>query len=302
MFDSEFNPKGWSLLDEQLAESGLEMSIDPFTAISAGASIIGGIFGSSQASSANKSAKKAQKKAQELANKQAAITNAYNQEAFAAEKKDYFAAREFQYETALAQWRYDTEIQDYRYLQETKKYSASVDNYANQLAFNTLGAQRAYESQQASFNELLASTAFEGQGSLIERLQNEGRASLGQAGNSRVKAMQSTLAEQGRNAAIMSASLISGEREFQRGMQEVSLQKYGSDMQAAANLMIKPQPLPEIGRPTMGPERTFVAPAQVLPGAVPPAKYTNPMMPLIGGITGATQAVASYTSSYKANK
>ena len=88
MFDSEFNPKGWSLLDEQLAESGLEMSIDPFTAISAGASIIGGIFGSSQASSANKSAKRAQKKAQELANKQAAITNAYNQEAFAAEKKD----------------------------------------------------------------------------------------------------------------------------------------------------------------------------------------------------------------------
>ena len=161
-----------------------------------------------------------------------------------------------------------------------------------------MGAQRAYESQQASFNELLASTAFEGQGSLIERLQNEGRASLGQAGNSRVKAMQSTLAEQGRNAAIMSASLISGEREFQRGMQEVSLQKYGSDMQAAANLMIKPQALPEIGRPTMGPERTFVAPAQVLPGAVPPAKYTNPMMPLIGGITGAAQSVANYTMSY----
>ena len=264
-----------------------------FAAISAVASIAGGIFGASQASSANSRSRSAQKKAEKLAKKQADITNTYNQAAFAAEKQDYFAARQFQYETALKQWKYDTEIQDFRYLQDTKKYSASVDNYANQLAFNTIGAQRAYESQQASFNELLASTAFEGQASMVENLQNTGRASLGQAGNSRVKAMQSTLAEQGRNAAIMSASLVSGEGEFQRGMQEVALQKYGSDLQAAANLMIKPQALPDIVKPVMGPERTFVAPAEVLPGAVAPAQYTNPIMPLIGGITSAAGGLAA---------
>ena len=103
--------------------------------------------------------------------------------------------------------------------------------------------------------------------------------------------MQSTLAEQGRNAAIMSASLISGEREFQRGMQEIALQKYGSDLQAAANLMIKPQALPDIIKPTMGPERTFVKPAEVLPGAVPPAQYTNPLMPLIGSISSAANSL-----------
>jgi hypothetical protein len=163
-----------------------------FAIISGIATIAGGIMGASSASRQNAENKKAQKKAQKLAEKQADITNTYNQTAFEAEKQDYFAARQFQYETALRQWKYDTEIQDYRYLQETKKYSASVDNYSNQLAFNTIGAQRAYESQQASFNELLASTAFEGQASLVENLQNTGRASLGQAGNSRVKAMQST--------------------------------------------------------------------------------------------------------------
>ena len=42
-----FNPKGGNLLEDQLAVSGLEMSIDPFTAISAGVSIIGGIAGAS---------------------------------------------------------------------------------------------------------------------------------------------------------------------------------------------------------------------------------------------------------------
>jgi len=290
--------KNFDLLGEQLAESGLEMNIDLFTGIAAGASIIGGIFGSSQADKSNRAAEKSQKKAEKLAEKQADITNKYNKQAFAAEKQDYFAARQFQYETALKQWKYDTEIQDFRYLQDTKKYSASVDNYANQLAFNTIGAQRAYESQQASFNELLASTAFEGQASMVENLQNTGRASLGQAGNSRVKAMQSTLAEQGRNAAIMSASLVSGEREFQRGMQEVALQKYGSDLQAAANLMIKPQALPEIIKPVMGPARTFIKPAQVLPGAVPPAQRTSTLMPLIGGITSAASSIGNYTMNF----
>jgi len=268
-----------------------------FAIISAVASVGAGIMGASSASRQNAANKRAQKEAQALANKQAAITNAYNQEAFAAEKKDYFAARDFQFETANRQWRYDTEIQDYRYLQDTEKFAGSVDNYINQISFNTLGAQMAYESQQASFNELLTSTAFEGQGSLIERLQNEGRASLGQAGNSRVKAMQSTLAEQGRNAAIMSASLVSGQREFQRGMQEVGLQKYGSDMQAAANLMIKPKSLPEILAPVMGPERTFVKPAEVLPGAVPPAQYTNPMLPLISSIASAAGGLARHDAA-----
>jgi hypothetical protein len=270
------------------------MAFPVFAAISAVSSIAGGIFGASQADKQNKSAKKSQKKAQKLANQQADITNEYNQTAFEASKQDYFAAKQFQYETALKQWKYDTEIQDYRYLHETKKYAASVDNYSNQLAFNTIGAQRAYESQQASFNELLASTAFEGQASMIENLQNTGRASLGQAGNSRVKAMQSTLAEQGRNAAIMSASLVSGEREFQRGMQESNLQKYGADLQAAANLMIKPQALPDLIKPVMGPDKTFVAPAEVIPGAVAPAQYTNPMLPLIGGISSAASTAAQF--------
>ena len=283
--------KNYDLLGEQLAESGLEMNV--FAAIGAVTAIAGGIFGATQANKQNSASERSQKDAQKLANKQADITNDYNKAAFEAEKQDYFAARQFQYDTAVRQWQYDTEIKDFRYLQDVRKYGFSVDNYQNQLAFNTLGAQMAYESQQASFNELLASTAFEGQASMIENLQNTGRASLGQAGNSRVKAMQSTLAEQGRNAAIMSASLLSGEREFQRGMQEVSLQKYGSDLQAAANLMIKPQALPDIVKPVMGPARTFIEPAEVLPGAVPPAQRTSTLMPLIGGISSAAGGLAA---------
>ena len=247
-------------------------------------SVIGGVVGAFQASANNSRAKQARNQALEASRQKANMTNAYNLERFNAEVNDYIAARQYQYDTAVKQWQYDTEIQDYRYLQETKQYQGSVDNYQKQITFNTLGARMAYESQQAQFNELLASAAFEGEGALIQQLQAEGRASLRQAGGSRTKAIQSTVADIGRNAAILNASLTSGRREFERGMRDVSLQRYGADMQAAANLMIEPERLPELVKPTMGPARTFVAPQVVMPEAVPPAQQTNPLMPLIGGV------------------
>ena len=255
-----------------------------FGGIGAGFSVIGGVVGAFQASANNSRAAQARNQALEASRQKANMTNAYNLERFNAEVNDYIAARQYQYDTAVKQWQYDTEIQDYRYLQETKKYQGSVDNYQKQITFNDIGARMAYESQQAQFNELLASAAFEGENALIEQLQAEGRASLRQAGGSRTKAIQSTLAEQGRNAAILSASLVSGGREYDRGMRDVGLQRYGADMQAAANLMIEPERLPELVKPTMGPARTFVAPMVVMPEAVPPAQKTNPLMPLISGV------------------
>jgi hypothetical protein len=267
-----------------MAASQASDAAKAFGGIGAGFSVIGGVVGAFQASANNSRAAQARNQALEASRQKANMTNAYNLERFNAEVNDYIAARQYQYDTAVKQWQYDTEIQDYRYLQETKKYQGSVDNYQKQITFNDIGARMAYESQQAQFNELLASAAFEGEGALIEQLQAEGRASLRQAGGSRTKAIQSTLAEQGRNAAILSASLVSGEREYNRGMRDVSLQRYGADMQAAANLMIEPERLPELVRPTMGPARTFVAPMVVMPEAVPPAQKTNPLMPLISGV------------------
>jgi len=261
-----------------------------YAGISAAASIAGGIFGASEASKQNRAAKKAQSEQQKLAKKQAKITNEYNRKAFEAERKDYFAAREFQYDMAVKQWKYDTEIQDLRYLQDVKAYEASVENYGQQTFYNNVAYQAAKESNQASYNELLAGAAFERESTLVQNLEAEGQAALGQAGVSRGKALQALAARQGRDLAVLQATLKSSEEEFLRGDFDLALQKYGADMQAKANLMIRPERLPELIAPEMGPARTFVKPAKVLPGAVPPAKYTNPMLPLIGSITAAANA------------
>lgn len=295
MFDSEFNPKSFNLLDEQLTVSGLEMKaggVITAAAISAGASLIGGIFGSSAASKANKQAKKDREKQQELANRQAGITNRYNKSAAAAERKDYFAARQFQYEMATKQWQYETDMQDYRYLQDVKAYGASVENYGQQMLYNNISYQAAKDSQMAAFNETLDAATFEKQDMLVESLQSEGAASMGQAGVSRNKTMQAVAAQQGRNLAVLRATLTSSTEELQRSFMDIALQKYGADMQAKANLMIKPDRLPSIMKPQLGPERTFIEPALVLPAAVPPVQRQSTMAPLIGSIANAGSTLA----------
>ncbi len=218
-----FNPKE-NLLDQQLAVSGLEMQIDPFTAISAGLSIVGGIVGSSEARSQNEAAKRAQKEQQKAAKEAASAANKYNAKAFEVEKENYFNNREFQRETQLDSWRYNQEIQDIQYQAVVERYSKSVQNTENQLAFNSIAAIDAYQAEQNALNEIYTEDAFNRQGELVDRLQQEGQAALGQAGVSRNKAVQSRLAGIGRNTAINDASLISSIEQTQRNVRQIGLQ------------------------------------------------------------------------------
>ena len=285
-----FNPKE-NLLDQQLAASGLEMNIT-WAGAGAIASIAGGLFGAKSASSANRAAEKARKEQQKINKKQAEITNKYNKAAFRAEKKDYFAARQFQYEMAVKQWQYETDVQDFRYLQDVKAYGKSVENYGQQLVYNNMAYQSSKDSQMAAYNETLDAAAFDKQGMLVDKLEAEGRASMAQAGVSRGKAMQAVAAKQGRDLAVLRATLTSSTKELQRSLMDTALQKYGADMEAKANLMIRPERLPSIMKPELGPERTFVKPAKVLPGAVPPVHRQSTIMPLIAGFGGAANSMA----------
>ena len=258
-----------------------------FAGVSAVSSIAGGIFGASQASKSNRAANRRYKKQKKLNKKQAKITNAYNEAVFEAEKADYYAARQFQYEMAVKQFQYDTTVQDFRYLQDVKAYGASVENYGQQMVYNNIAYQAAKDSQMAAYNETLDAAAYEQQDMLVSQLESAGNASMLQAGGSRAKAMQAVAAKQGRDLAVLRATLTSSEKELQRSMMDIAIEKYGADMQTKAELMIRPERLPELLAPEMGPERTFVEPAKVLPGAVPPAIHTSPLTPLISGFTNA---------------
>ena len=284
-----FNPKE-NLLEQELAVSGLEMQI--FEVISAGLSIFGGISGASQAGAQNAAARQAEKEQKAAAKEAADATNKYNAEAFAAEKQNYFNNKNFQYDTALKNWKYNQAIKDFEYKSVVEQYAKSVQNTTSQLAFNNIAAIDAYEAEQASLNEIVAEDAFNRQGSLVDRLQQEGQAQMGQAGVSRGKAIQSRLAGIGRNSAIADASLASSVEQSQRNMRQIALQKYGADLQAKASMMIKPQALPSIPKPEKGPDAVFVEPMKATPTYVPPAMQVSTTAPLVAGFGSAANSLA----------
>ena len=298
--------KNFDLLGEQLAESGLEMNIviAPVVAaslIGGASSILGGIFGSNAAKDANRQAEKNYKKQMEAAQQAADATNAYNKEAFAVDLQNYQNNRAYSHETNLAKWRYDAEIQDLQFQSVVEQYGRSVENTTNRLTYNSIAAMQAYESEQAALNDIFTEDTFSRQGALVDQLQNEGRAALGQAGNSRTKALQSSIAALGRNSAIMDASLSSSAEQSQRNMRQINLQRYAQDADAKARMMIKPTRTPGAPLPTQAPERIFIEPMTVLPQAIQAPIRQSTSAPLVSGFISAAGQIGGAMASYGAN-
>ena len=285
-----FNPKVNNLLDEQLANSGLEMSIEPITAISAvagiasaGASIVGGI---SQANS-DRDNYKAQKKANK---KVAKAYNKYNKKRFEADKENFLAMREYNFETALQKWEYQRDIQDYEYRQQVRAYNRDQQNLSNQLSTNRIAARQGFKAEQRIMRELAAEQSFARQDSYIESLRTAGRASLGQAGKSKSRAVQMTAAEHGRNLAILDASYTSAIMQYDMNMFDIALNRFGADLNARANAMLKPEELPAIPRPNKPPEPKWVEPMEIEPEFVARPDTAGT---IIGGIGQAAGTVAN---------
>ena len=288
-----FNPKE-NLLDQQLAVSGLEMQIFGVIAgISAVASIAGGISASKQAAKNNRLARENAAAQRVAAKEQADKTNAYNKEVFAADKANYYSNRAYEWETTLRNYKYNQEIQEYNYQQTAAQYLASVENTQNQLAYNSMAAMQARESEQASLNDILNEDAFQRESLLVEQLKNEGQAALMQGGKSRAKAMQSAVAQSGRDRAVMTASLRSARLQSERNMRDIALGKFIDDQNVRAAMMVRPDRLPSMPVPIQTPERIFVAPIEATEAFIPAPLQQSTFAPIVQGIGSAASSLVS---------
>ena len=265
-----------------------------FGGISAITGIVSAIDGAGRANEANRRAKQnaeIQRAQQEGA---AQVTNAYNKLVHAADQINYQRQRQYEYETAIRNWNYQTEIQDFQYLQAAKQFQGSVEATHQQLIYNSVAERQAVESEQAAFNEIMNQQAFQREGMLIEQLQNEGKAAMMQAGGSRTKAIQSTIAEVGRNSAILRASLMSSGAQSERNIRDISMSRYADDIKARNAMMIEPERLPDIPKPTIAPERVFVEPMAAMPGYIPGPARQSGAGPIFQGVAGAASAASSF--------
>ena len=144
-----FDPKGNSLLDEQLAVAGLEMQWVG-AVIGAATAIGSGIMGMSRASSANATAKKNYKKQKKFNKKVAKKQNEYNAKVDANQEANYKAMREFNQKTALSNWERGKEIQDYEYNSAIAQYNKSESIYEQTVGTEKLKGLNELEFEQAT--------------------------------------------------------------------------------------------------------------------------------------------------------
>lgn len=294
----EFNPKGHSLLDDQLAESGLEMSvIDPVSATFAGigalTGIIGGISGSQEAAAQNARAEEYARKQQELLNKQAELQNKYNQEKFEADVENWNKLADYNFETAIQKWQYDNTIRSMQFQADAQKYLMNVQNSNQQLTFNDIAAQQAQNKEQLALNDALSEYRVDAQDQLVAQLQAQGKARLGQAGKSLTKRVQSTEAQFGRDLAVMAASLTGEITASNLRMFDISFGKYSADARVEAARMLRPSRMPDTPAPTKPPEPTWVEPMKILPGMAAMPAQQSTFAPIISGISSAATSLAS---------
>jgi hypothetical protein len=86
---------------------------------------------------------------------------------------------------------------------------------------------------------------------------------------------------------------MSSGAQSERNIRDISMSRYADDIKARNAMMIEPERLPDIPKPTMAPERVFVEPMAAMPGFVPGPATQSAAGPIFQGISSAAATVGS---------
>lgn len=218
-----------------------------------------------------------------------------SQEETIANLKDRMAGDEYKYNLA---------IRDYEYLNSLRQYQESEKIYRSQISFNRLAAEQAAQAEQDRMRETFIATAFDNQDMMVEMLQQEGLIqSSGKAGRNVTKQLQSAMAQFGRNQAVLTESLVSADRASRGNLSEIALQRYGADLSADANRMLRPTRGPDLPAPYRTPRGVFLDPLAPRKGPAP-VKGVNTVQGAspLGIVSGIAGGLASGFDAYSSAK
>jgi hypothetical protein len=240
----------------------------PWGAIQAGAAIFG-------AFSSKRSADKAANQQNEYVQRQFE----YDTEMWEMGKEKLAADWEFAYDTYelrveneqkiadytdamnLRRYNYDLQIVNAQNEANRKAFAKSEYLYGQQLNFNQMAAADAAEEALIKQQEINQEIAFSNTDSIIKSIEAHGAlAATAQAGGSASKQAQALLAAKGRNEAQLSESLFSANRSTYMALKSISRDKYGADLAAFANKMIRPGIVPDPIEPLPTPVAEFQPP------------------------------------------
>ena len=241
-------------------------------------SVLGSLFGASKASSA--AAEQAS-----LQNEAAIRKLGYDTENWELTKEKILADRQHavesidiqaaneqkvaQYQDAvnLQQYNYDMMIRNREQASLNQQFIRSDDIFKKQLTLNALSAQTGEDAEARKLQEIRAEAAFNKQEAALEQLraQDELRA-RGVSGRSAAKAGQATLADFGRQMAMINESVDSAGRNARAVLKEIANDKASANLAAYAQKMLDPGILPSPIVPFQTPTATFLYPREFTEG------------------------------------
>lgn len=166
----EFNPKGGSILDQQLSTSGLAMDIviAPAVAMAGISTLIGAgtsIFGSINASNAASSQANFQQQQAAISSQHAydvaIATNAYLTQQDANDQANYQLERDFAYKSLMKDWRYGKRLHKFEQLNQMQEWRKNRRLGRRQLKLNAKAEQYAIEAEQGAIADAFLQHQFQ---------------------------------------------------------------------------------------------------------------------------------------------
>jgi hypothetical protein len=161
-------------------------------------------------------------------------------------------------------------------------YNKSLQQYDTQKSFNNMALVQAQQAERTKFQESVAEMAFQSQNVTISGLEEAGAAQArGVSGRSAGKELHAALASAARNQSIIAESLVSADKNFGQTMNKLVNEKYGADLQAWANVMVKPQAAARPTEPLKTPRPVIQDPREPVRGPAPVKGQGGSAMPAI---------------------
>ena len=236
--------------------------------IAAGAAVFGAV---SNKMSADKAAKTQNEYTQrqfeydtemwEMGKEKLAADWAFAYDTYELRKKNEAKVAAYTNEMKLRRYNYDLKIVKAQNESNKQAFAKSEHLYGQQLNFNKLAADDAAEEALIKQQEINQEIAFSNTDSIIKSIEAHGElAATSQSGGSATKQAQALLAAKGRNEAQLAESLFSSNRSTYMALKSISRDKYGADLAAFANKMIKPGIVPDPIKPLAEPVAEFQPP------------------------------------------
>ena len=232
--------------------------MDPGTAIliGTGVNVVGGLIGGNKAANAAAEQAEAQNKATharyqydlnmwDMKKSQLQAERQESVDRIMAEARNEGKIRAYKDAAAEDQYQYALKIRNAQQASNEAAYQRSSDIYYDTTDLNQLSAKAGMDSEIVKLQEEWDGQAFDRNEAYLEAIQMEGKLrAQGSSGRSASKAVQSNMADYGRQMEMLNASLDSSGRNTRAVLEEIIRDKTSADLVAYASKMLDPGVLP----------------------------------------------------------